>query len=903
MSVDTLRSLLLGATGVGLCTAAAAGLPGPVAPAAPGPETVRDRGFLLQADARHEPGARRALPMPRPLPPVETMIVADSEFSKKKARKAWFRELHRTAPGTDEAAVFERENGRQQLLRRNAARAPAPPPPAFAATWQERGSDNQAGRSHSASFSPDGTHLYIGSALGGVWRGRPDGSDWEPLGDGLYGGAHQLIVSPGAAPGDPDILLAAARWSQLHVSTDDGATWEVPTGLPGLWQIVRLARSTDEDAAVWAIIDNGYGASLSRSLDGGQTFTELRALGAPPAGPGGWDDDLWAPRDGDGTVYLVADGVLERSHDGGESWERAAAPDPEAAAAGTIQQLRLVGSEAGAPTLYAAVTTAAGTALHRSDDAGDSWQTVDEAMDDFWGALAASMVDDQLVVWGGIEAHRSTDGGASSAIVNAWGEYYGDPAGRLHADIMGLDAAPDPEAPDDPEREVWFANTDGGTYISRDGLATVQNLSLEGLRISQYYDVLTSAANPAHVAAGAQDQGYQITQGLEQDDAVLQFAQVYSGDYGHLTSGDGTHETVFSVYPGFLQVRIGEDDPRLGYGEFPAGATMGWLPMVVADPQDPEAVFLCADQLYRFEKTSRGIWTPAVFGTGDFAESEGEHLSALAFAPTDPDRAYGATNRGRLFTSSDGAETWTLASSGLPAAHYFYGTALVVDPLDPDRAWAGGAGYDNPPVLRTTDGGATWEDWSAGLPATLVYSLVHTRDGSGIVVAGTETGAWARGPDDEAWVDITGSEAPVTIYWGAEALAHENTVRFATYGRGIWDWQRDPPDHCYPVEDADGDGASCIDDCDDGDADRSPGAEERCGDGIDQDCDGADAACPDTTDTPDADASDPATGTPGDKDGGCAVAPQDPRRGGALGLLSALGLLGLARRRRLSPEA
>ena len=192
-------------------------------------------------------------------------------------------------------------------------------------------------------------------------------------------------------------------------------------------------------------------------------------------------------------------------------------------------------------------------------------------------------------------------------------------------------------------------------------------------------------------------------------------------------------------------------------------------------------------------------------------------------------------------------------------------------------------------------------------------SALAAGDGSGMVFAGTETAVYARRRHEGEWTDITGAEAPVTTYWSAEALHHENTIRFGTYGRGIWDYQRDPTDSgCALDEDQDRDGASCDIDCDDLDPDRSPLLEEVC-DGFDANCDPTDLneedadgdgflACEDCDDA-DASAFPGAEEVPGndvDEDCDGEVAKRCGCQSTPLGGLAGIALLSgmLARRRR-----
>lgn len=842
--------------------------------------------------------------IPAPFRPAPTRLAPfmdeEAEEANHEARAQWLRESHKARPGVDPAAV-ERRNAEDALDRHNRRAASA-------GTWTERGSDNQAGRMHGALLDAAGDTLYAISAGGGVWKGAPDGSSWTPIGDAIAAGGQQSIA---LLPGD--VLLVGTDGGTVHRSDDGGATWTVPTGISGfsfLRRIVHMSDGTDTTFLVGGPHDD-YG--LWRSTDAGATFTQLRALG-PYAG------DVWVPRNGGSTIYAATGDGIQRSDDHGDTWTTVGTL-PVGGPAAT-----LVGSEAGAPTLYAVVYEG-GYELLRSDDAGANWTEL-HPLSDYYGEVEASIVDPLLVAWGGVDLSVSHDGGETSANPNTWDEYYGDPEHLLHADMMGMNVQPDGAG------ERWYVGCDGGLYVSAD-LASFENLGLHGLRVSQYYSTLTSSANPDHIMAGAQDQGYQWTQGHTETDGVWDFEQGLSGDYGHLSSSDGTHTRVVSTYPGFILIASGEENPRLDYQYYPSGEnSYAWMPPVVMDPDDTKTFYFLGAHVWQYQKDG-GSWVSAQWSEQDFGDSSGEYISAMTFAPSAHDRVYVATNYGRMFSSDDHGVTWTQGESMGADAQYFYGQALVVDPLDPDTAYVAGSGYGEPGVYRTTDGGQSWDAWADGLPDTFVYSLAVLQDGTGRVFSGSETGAWMRDPASGDWTDILGSDGPVVTYWSAEVVPGENTVRFGTYGRGIWDFTLPAVDadgdgyaagdDCDDTdatvhpgatevcdgldgdcdgaatgeEDTDGDGTLACEDCDDADPTAYPGAEEVCGDEVDQDCDGADVACPaDTGDsgTPD-DAGDPGGSKDDPAGGGCGCATTEPGVGWfgvGLGLIVVAGM----RRRR-----
>jgi hypothetical protein len=125
-----------------------------------------------------------------------------------------------------------------------------------------------------------------------------------------------------------------------------------------------------------------------------------------------------------------------------------------------------------------------------------------------------------------------------------------------------------------------------------------------------------------------------------------------------------------------------------------------------------------------------------------------------------------------IFKSADGAETWTEITTAEPSA---FGFAVAVHPKNPDMAWFVPAVKDEkryPPngkvvVTRTSDGGATFETLSKGLPQSHAYDLVfrHALDvdeTGGVLAFGSTTGSlWVSESGGDDWQTISANLPPV----------------------------------------------------------------------------------------------------------------------------------------------
>ena len=88
----------------------------------------------------------------------------------------------------------------------------------------------------------------------------------------------------------------------------------------------------------------------------------------------------------------------------------------------------------------------------------------------------------------------------------------------------------------------------------------------------------------------------------------------------------------------------------------------------------------------------------------------GGAVLAVAVAPSDPNVIW-AGNTAGVFRSTDGGATWANIGGNIAEVKF-----VVVHPQDANRAWVLAGAYLTGQLYRTNDGGATWTDVTSGLP-------------------------------------------------------------------------------------------------------------------------------------------------------------------------------------------
>lgn len=598
------------------------------------------------------------------------------------------------------------------------------------------------------AFDPrDGTVYLGGDDDIGVFRGTGE-PPWEKVLDDFC--SWTVVVSRH----DPDVVFAADSYGRgVRRSDDRGSTWTVVDGLPA-WADRRgvvwdLCESPHDPAVVLAAVGgkNAHqtpteGSGVWASADGGRTFSllglageDVQCVGVDPHDP----DHILA---GCGGRQPGPSLGLWHSWDGGATWDERVLD--EASIVNVLADER-------APGRW--VAAIAGMGIFTSTDGGRTWAhgAGQEGLTFTWGVRRDPSNPSRLyslVLLGAAGVAVSDDDGATWRATALTGKgcigIGVSPSGSVFVGTYdeGLWRSDDGG---DSWREVGGAMSHGYVYCgihidSRDRNRLVVpvhygEMGGSGIRLSDDGGATWTRGETPDCKTAAN--AYQVAADPRDPDRLLSaFWNVGIGGGGLWQSTDGGRSWTVAGLDGTPCVSVAVDPRRPdvvwvgstsglhrsddgGTTWDPAGVD-GYVASVRFDPSDANHVVAATGGRGWGSNDPSGFWSSHDGGTTWSSVAAGAGRGAYDVAWGGDGRLWFA-HEGGLSVSDDGGRTASVVIDR-PADR---ATHVAVDPVDGAVYYAGSSylALERGVVLRSTDGGASWEDVAADIRTGEVWWL------------------------------------------------------------------------------------------------------------------------------------------------------------------------------------
>jgi photosystem II stability/assembly factor-like uncharacterized protein len=439
-----------------------------------------------------------------------------------------------------------------------------------------------------------------------------------------------------------------------------------------------------------------------------------------------------------------------------------------------------------------AVDAGAKSGLYRSDDGGETWSrtTTDTRVTDRGDDFAEVKVhprDPDTVFTASVVAWKSTDGGKTFAA------FRGAPGGDDYQKLWI-----DPTRP-----EVILLTSDQGAVVTVNGGRTFS--SWYNQPTAQLFHVTADDAFPYRVCGGQQESGSACVSSRGGDGAIgpREWHPAAFDEYG-FGAPDPSDPDV--VYGG----RVSRWDRRTGQAQDVGPAPLGGngyrvvrtVPLMFS-PAEPGTLFHASNRLWKTRDggqhwaaispdLSRAEWTaPAnvgVYAGGAQAKPTRRGvIYALAPSPLDKDLLWAGTDDGLLHVTKDGGKHWQDVSPPLltPWAKV---AGLEASHVDRNTAWAAinTLRLDDlrPHVLRTRDGGKTWQRVVDGLPAGANVNAIREDPARpGLLYLGTERAVFVSLDGGDSWASLRQNLPNTSV---RDLIVKDDDLVLATHGRGFW---------------------------------------------------------------------------------------------------------------------
>lgn len=560
----------------------------------------------------------------------------------------------------------------------------------------------------------------------GLLKSVDGGVTWTSSALSYFLSAGRKISQIRFNPLHPDTMLVATN-NGLLTSSDGGTSWTLAKS--GVFKDVELNPANPD------IVYICTSSAIYKSTDAGFTFGASTIATGFPSGISRIELEV-TPANPNVIYALCADNndgykALMKTSDGALTWQM----------------------QSSAPNLL-------GWAYDGSDSGGQAFYTL---------TLAVSPVNEDILLVGGVNIWRSTNGGNTFQASAHWFGQNGIP--YVHADIHYITFKP--VASGATTASTILVGCDGGVFKSTNTGQTWTDLS-KGLQIMQLYRMSQSMSNPAIIIAGAQDNGTNLFTGSVVD-------KVQGGDGMDCQISPFDDNIMFASLPnGSINKSI--DGGNSFYDVTPTNqdGQGKWVTPFTMSKSNPDLMYIGYKDIYR----STGLGEQASWVKVTTNLSGGQTYQYIAVAPSDDNTVYACTN-GKLYKSIDGGTTWAAKYTVTSGSSITY---ITVSDENPDVVFLTISNFGTAlKVMKTRDGGATWTNISkTGLPAVPINCSAYQMNNYERIYVGTDLGVYYTDTTLSKWYSFN-INLPNTIVSDLDFSYASKKLRASTYGRGIWE--------------------------------------------------------------------------------------------------------------------
>jgi len=625
---------------------------------------------------------------------------------------------------------------------------------------------------------------------GQTWNAVFDGIGKPSIGNIAIAPSNENIIYVGTGEANGSATSGAFFGDGVYRSSDAGESW-THVGLPNSNHIGRIVIDpTDPDRVFAAATGQLYGKNddrgIYKTLNGGAAWervlfvtdsTAAIDVAMNPVNPDILFAAMWErTREPWQRDYGGETSAVHRSLDGGDTWTELGVANGLPAPSIERGRIGLTISAAEPSTVYARYTTNEITnsfdAIYKSTDNGSTWNEINTASITFidasfgwyFGNIRVNPNDPTQLWVLGQSLYRTNNDGA------LW-----SPISGMHVDHHAMEFSTN-----NPNMVV--AGNDGGAYISENGGNSW--IKFTNLPITQFYNIEVDNLQPERLYGGTQDNNTIRTTTAGTND----WNAIWGGDGFHVRvdPNDNNYIYVESQYGNIGRSTDGGLNFSSATSGIDAGDRNNWNTPIELSSFDSETVYCGTQRLYVSDKAA--LWSSISPDLTDGLHPSGSlsygTITAIGTSHLNLDTIYTGSDDGNLQVTFDGGTTWDNISNGLPDR---YITAIAVSPNDDNIAYVTISGFGvldyDPHVFKTIDGGQTWSDISSNLPSIPANDIIID-EARGLLLLATDLNVWYSSNDGGSWT-ILGNNLPLTIIRDLKLHEATSILYAGTFGRSM----------------------------------------------------------------------------------------------------------------------